>query len=64
MLDRLGNVVYWACTAAAVLWAVFALYGFATANHPNLGMGFVIAGLISIPLWLAGLAVRYILSGR
>ena len=26
MLDRLGNVVYWACTAGAFLWVAFALY--------------------------------------
>ena len=64
MLDRLGNVVYWACTAGAFLWMAFALYAESTSNRPNWGLALFLGAIIAVPLWLIGRAVRYVVSGR
>jgi cell division protein FtsW (lipid II flippase) len=55
------NTVYWACTAGAFLWMAFAL---STSNRPDLGMAVLIGGIITVPLWLIGGAVRYVVSSR
>jgi hypothetical protein len=67
MLQRLGNVIYWTASGAAVLiaalgiWAPTTFPDYPTADNLILftGGGFVIAGLI----WLAGKAARYVLAG-
>lgn len=64
MLARLANVVYWACTAAAILWAAFALYAPSTQARPECGTGAMLALVISTPLWLFGRAVLYVITGK
>jgi hypothetical protein len=73
MLQRLGNVIYWTASGAAVLTASVGVYvAWMTAAENaerHLGrpyepigfmvVGFAIAGLI----WLAGKAARYVLAG-
>mgnify|MGYP003339661059 CR=1 len=64
MIVRLANVVYWSCNAAAVLWV--AAITFATINHsrPDWGVWFGTILMVSLPLWLVGLAVRYVVTGK
>jgi hypothetical protein len=64
MAERLGNVIYWTCTVAAVLWTGLALYAPSTQQRPEWGVGVGIAAVIAVPLWLIGRAVRYVLTGR
>ncbi|HEX5424880.1 MAG TPA: hypothetical protein VFW94_15135 [Candidatus Acidoferrales bacterium] len=63
MISRLGNVVYWGCTAAAILWAIFTFIGISTSAQPQWDVWLAITAMISLPLWVAGWAVRYVLVG-
>jgi hypothetical protein len=65
MIERLGNVVYWAATAVSIIWIGFTTYAETTTNYPFrwelwavIGPG--LAGLI----WLSGRALRYVLAGK
>ena len=64
MLQRLGNVIYWTNSGAAVL---FFLYGLLVAvNEPspdNKIFGLVVCWVTAALIWLAGRATRYVLAG-
>jgi hypothetical protein len=69
MIDRLGNVLYWAgCLIAPIAF----MYGagkttmvFIKANAPiEDGFALLTGLLYSIPVYLIGLAARYILTGQ
>ncbi len=66
MLVRLGNVLYWGCSAGAAVWTIGLLYGFATSGLAGNPWGLVIGtwAIVAVPLWLVGRAARYVLSGR
>jgi hypothetical protein len=67
MLQRLGNVIYWAASGAAVLFLLAGVLMVMDTPDPHLSssdwdsifVDSVIAGLI----WLAGKATRYVLAG-
>jgi hypothetical protein len=65
MIERLGNVLYWTATAAAIFWIGMSTYAEATSDYPfewgtwaSVGLGF--GGLV----WLAGRAIRYVLAAK
>ena len=65
MLARLGNIIYWAaCFVAAVVWFVgLSNLWLAEGEDPKarvVAVACVVGGFV---IWLAGRAVRYILTG-
>ena len=67
MLARLGDVLYWlACIAAVGTFSVpVAVAEFSGGSAPPPLVAAVILGAaLAIPVWLVGLACRYILSSR
>ena len=64
MIVRLGHVVYWACTALAVLVLVGGGWGILQNAQPqNFTPDLVIVGITSAVLWVAGRAALYVLAG-
>lgn len=63
MAERLGNALYWASCAAAVLWSAIAFYAESISATPRWGVALT-AGLgVSVVIWLGGRAVKYVLGG-
>jgi len=66
MIERLGNVIFWACSLAAVIWITALLFMF--LNDPSRGPGLLAIGaalgIPSILIFLIGWAVRYVLTGK
>lgn len=65
MVVTLGNVIYWVCSAAALLFYVSS----ALRSYPLLSREEVLAVqiraiAISGLIWLLGRAIRYVLAGR
>lgn len=63
MTLRLGNVVYWSACAAALAWLAFAYAGISTMTPPDWSWFWIIGAVPSAFVWLAGKAIRYVLSG-
>ena len=68
MLARLGNVLYWlACIAAVGAFSVpVAVVEFDQPHPyaaPPLLWAVILGAALAIPVWLVGLACRYVLSG-
>ncbi len=68
MVERFGNVCYWAgCigTLAGLIWG-FNIYEPEKGADPteNFIVNIFMALVVGFPIWLSGLAVRYILTGR
>lgn len=64
MIERLGNVLYWAACLAALGWLLIAFAGISTMPKPEWSMFWIIGVGISAAIWAAGRAVRYVLAGR
>jgi hypothetical protein len=62
MIARLGNVLYWIGCAAAVLWLALSLYGVSSKHSVDAIYIIAVVGP-ALVFWLAGRALRYILSG-
>ena len=62
MIDRLGNVLYWAACLLAVVAIVFGGWAFAVGILNPVGLVMFVGG--GIVIWLIGRAIRYVLSGR
>jgi hypothetical protein len=66
MVERLGNVLYWAASIVASLLIGFAVWGFnqnfgqGQQDHPFQWMALILGAII----WLFGRACRYVLAGR
>jgi hypothetical protein len=66
ILARLGHVIYWIFSGAAVLaFLAIVASAFNDRNIPADDRAYALAGavLFALPLWLVGLGCRYILSG-
>jgi hypothetical protein len=67
ILARLGHVLYWlGCIAAVITFLFFgaASMGKGELSFPEVVPQFLLGGaLYAIPVWLMGLACRYVLSG-
>jgi hypothetical protein len=63
-LARLGNVLYWAATAVAIVLVVLAVLAYFTAT----GTGALQSALLIVAfaglVWLIGRAILYVLAGR
>jgi hypothetical protein len=64
MINRLANVIYWLCTAIAVVLICIGSYGMYQEPSPNRPWIIGITGGIGAVIWLIGRATRYVLSGR
>lgn len=65
MAGRLGNLIYWAACAAAVLWTLFALYaGTSGVARPEWNVILPLAAIGAVVIWGAGRAARYVLAGK
>jgi hypothetical protein len=66
VIDRLGNVLYWAACLLAVAVIGFGVFVFySTGGGPVDRALFLLAmfGGVAIVIWLIGRAIRYVLSG-
>jgi len=63
MLERLGNVIYWASCIFATIFFLY-LYTAAEAAQYDIATRLVTAILAAIAIWLCGLASRYVLANR
>jgi len=66
MAERLGIVLYWTCFNFAGLWLLFVL-SFWWINRSDLVVdvdNFAFAFLPALCLWLMGLGLRFIFSGK
>ena len=63
-MARLGNVLYWAATAVAIVLVVLAVLAYFTAT----GTGALQSALLIVAfaglVWLIGRAILYVLAGR
>jgi hypothetical protein len=69
MITRLANVIYWFCCIAAIVIAFYAYTDAWNENErmkidPEHGLFLFIAVFCGSPVYLIGLAIRYILTGR
>jgi len=63
MLERLGNVLYWAACGLAVIWALaWLVAAFSVGGSTGIILTLGVAGAAVI--WLVGRAVRYVLAAR
>ena len=65
MLQRLGDVIYWTASGAAVLvFFVGVLTALTQPGSPRDWIVVIVAYSVpAVLIWLAGLAARYILAG-
>lgn len=63
MTTRLGDVLYWTASACAFVWLAFVFFGISTSPKPDWSMVLIIGALPSAVVWLAGRAIRYVISG-
>ena len=65
MAQRLGNVIYWTASGAAVLvFFVGVLTALTQPGSPRDWIVVIVAYSVpAVLIWLAGLAARYILAG-
>ena len=65
MVERFGNVCYWAGCALAALAFYFGWdAGSAFEKEPDALLNFLTGFFYALPVWLGGLALRYIFTGR
>jgi hypothetical protein len=64
MLARLGNVLYWAGCAFAILSVGLAVFMALSPGAYNPVSMVVFGAVIGVVLWLMGRACRYVLAGR
>ena len=63
-MARLGNVLYWAATAVAIVLVVLAVLAYFTATGTGaLQSALLIVAFVGL-VWLIGLAILYVLAGR
>lgn len=63
MVDRLGKVIYWAASALAVALLVGGALAARGDSYNPAGL-FTAVAVMAALIWLAGRAVRYVLSGN
>jgi hypothetical protein len=64
MLQRLGNVIYWTTSGAAVLCFFFGVLIAVGAEMLHDQVGAIVAySVVGGLIWLAGKAARYVLAG-
>lgn len=61
MIERLGNVIYWAGSGLGIIFFALAAMAWYSAVETAFVVILVIIGLL---VWLTGRAVLYILAGR
>jgi hypothetical protein len=64
MIVRLANVIYWLCTAIAVILVGFGLYDMSQEMGADKFWAIGFVGVMSSGIWSIGLAARYIHRGR
>ena len=65
MIGRLGNVIYWGCSAISVTLAVVLLGHYAMGGAWQENGGSKTVGLvISATIFMFGRAAKYVLSGK
>jgi ABC-type dipeptide/oligopeptide/nickel transport system permease component len=65
MLERFGNVCYWAGIFLALLAFYFGFNAMVPpGEEPDLLVDFMTGFVYALPVWLSGLALRYIFTGR
>jgi hypothetical protein len=62
MRARLGTVLYWTASAIAVLILALGLWAHANEQANNRVVLVVVATILAALVWLAGRAVRHVLS--
>jgi hypothetical protein len=63
MIERLGDVLYWAGCIIALVLAACAAFVWVKAGDGSAGFAVFVA-IPAVVAWLIGRACRYVLSGR
>jgi hypothetical protein len=64
MIGRLGNVLYWAASAIAVLIVLGTILAVANSDNPARYFGAAMGLAAAVVVWLVGRATLYVLAGR
>lgn len=63
MIERLGQVLYWAGCAGAALALVAGIYGFFSGSNGEGGIALGFMVFAAAAVWALGRACRYVLAG-